>query len=62
MEDAQLKHHIWWILKLSPRYTVPDGATIEENNKAYAEYLTKPLSEDVINEVNALVAHVKANY
>lgn len=51
MDDNQIKHHIWWIIRQQGKLPA-----------TYAEFVKEPLSQDIIDEVDKLVAHVKENY
>lgn len=50
-DDTQIKHHIWWIIK-----------TLGKLPETYAEFLKEPLSKEICDEVDQLVAHIKTNY
>ncbi len=49
--DNQIKHHIWWIYRTMGK--LPD---------TYAEFQQQDLSQEVCEEIDALVAHIKENY
>ena len=51
MNDTQLKHFVWWIIKTQGK--LPD---------TYTEFIKQPLSEDIIRDINELVVYVKENY
>lgn len=57
MNDKQIKHHIWWIVK-----TLGDIGTKDVTTESYAKFLEEPLSEDVCRDIDELVAHIKTNY
>jgi hypothetical protein len=48
-EDNQLKHHIFWIMKIT-------GAPLPE------KLTDLTITEELATEIDSLVAHVKANY
>lgn len=48
--DTQIKHHIYWIIKTNGKL---------DN---YRDFLDTPLSEDICNEIDALVQHIKEQY
>ena len=49
--DNQIKHHIWWIIMTQGKLP-----------KTYSEFIDEPLSINVCEEIDALVAHIKTNY
>ncbi len=49
--DTQLKHFVWWVIKTQGK--LPD---------TYAEFLEQPLSNDMCEDINELVAYVKNKY
>ncbi len=51
MDDTQIKHHIWWIIKQQGKLPA-----------TYAEFISQPLSSDILQEVDKLVAYVKEKY
>jgi len=50
--DNQIKHHLYWILR--------DMGRIKPEE--YADFMGKPLSQEVCEEVDKLVSHIKTNY
>jgi hypothetical protein len=54
--ENQIKYHIYWISKILGL------VNNEEAQEVYKDLIKYDLSEDVCNEINALVSHIKTNY
>jgi len=50
MNDNQLKHHVYWIIKTVGKI------------ESYEDFISQPLSNEVMEDINELVNHVKINY
>lgn len=51
-QDNQLKHHLWWLKRF-----LNEGL-----EKDYAKVMRQELNDDIIKELDMLVAHIKLNY
>ncbi len=51
--DTQITHHLWWLNKF-----LNDAW----QGKEYKDLIREPLNEDITNEVDLLVKHIKENY
>ena len=54
--DTQIKHHLHWIIW---NLGYMQG---KDKGEEYKKLMAEPLSEDTCKDIDALVAHIKANY
>jgi len=51
--NTQIIHHLWWLRRFLDDHF---------GKKEYKDTIHEPLSEDIIKELNELLAYIKVNY